>query len=474
MHAAEKFQVLEGHNSDVTGCDFFGFNLATCSADKSIKVWTKESKYFKETDFSPLLDHTYGVNCVRFSPFGTLLASCSTDGKVILWNAQDGEKVCELQHLSGSPIRVCCFSPTSAVLATGGDDEKVVLWDLATKCLLRVLEGHEAMITTLAFSPDSSFLISCSTAGDIMLWDARYGHGKCLSSVPDAHDLGILGCDFSPQYDAVSEGGFINANYIISTCGNDDLVKLWCIKTVSIKNITLLMKLEGHSGNVMSCRFSHDGTLLASTGGDRCVILWNPANGQALQKLEGHNRYVTCCAFSDSILMASGSNDKTVVIWSLDKDKLLKSAAEKTAEKEKKFIMDEKKQNILIWTVEDVLNWLKSLNLEHLNETFHSNAIDGKELIHLNHEILLTVLKIESLGVRNKILRAVQCLKNPLWQHVFSDSNEEGILSEFYCPITQEVMRNPVVAADGYSYEKCAIQEWLESGRDTSPMTNET
>ncbi|GAB4821371.1 hypothetical protein N2152v2_008417 [Parachlorella kessleri] len=42
----------------------------------------------------------------------------------------------------------------------------------------------------------------------------------------------------------------------------------------------------------------------------------------------------------------------------------------------------------------------------------------------------------------------------------------------FMCPITQERMRDPVVAADGYSYERHAIEAWL-STRDTSPMTND-
>lgn len=32
-------------------------------------------------------------------------------------------------------------------------------------------------------------------------------------------------------------------------------------------------------------------------------------------------------------------------------------------------------------------------------------------------------------------------------------------------------MRNPVVAADGYTYEHTAIVHWLK-GRRTSPMTN--
>ncbi|OQR72299.1 WD repeat [Tropilaelaps mercedesae] len=34
-------------------------------------------------------------------------------------------------------------------------------------------------------------------------------------------------------------------------------------------------------------------------------------------------------------------------------------------------------------------------------------------------------------------------------------------------------MQDPVIAADGYSYERGAIAQWLESGKVASPMTNE-
>lgn len=36
----------------------------------------------------------------------------------------------------------------------------------------------------------------------------------------------------------------------------------------------------------------------------------------------------------------------------------------------------------------------------------------------------------------------------------------------------QDVMHNPYLAADGYSYELEAIDEWLRTGHDTSPVTN--
>ena len=48
----------------------------------------------------------------------------------------------------------------------------------------------------------------------------------------------------------------------------------------------------------------------------------------------------------------------------------------------------------------------------------------------------------------------------------------------FLCPITQEPMVDPVVTADGQTYEREAIQRWIEQQRRrqlpcTSPLTGE-
>ena len=45
--------------------------------------------------------------------------------------------------------------------------------------------------------------------------------------------------------------------------------------------------------------------------------------------------------------------------------------------------------------------------------------------------------------------------------------------NEFICPITYDVMRNPVVASDGNSYERVAIEAVLRSGNGLSPLTRE-
>ena len=41
---------------------------------------------------------------------------------------------------------------------------------------------------------------------------------------------------------------------------------------------------------------------------------------------------------------------------------------------------------------------------------------------------------------------------------------------DFYCPISGELMKDPVSDPEGHSYERKYIMEWL-SGQKTSPMT---
>ncbi|TVU12422.1 hypothetical protein EJB05_46066 [Eragrostis curvula] len=53
-----------------------------------------------------------------------------------------------------------------------------------------------------------------------------------------------------------------------------------------------------------------------------------------------------------------------------------------------------------------------------------------------------------------------------------SVSDEICTPSYFICPISQDVMNDPHVAADGFTYEAEHIRGWLDSGHDTSPMTN--
>merc|ERR1712146_346013 len=49
-----------------------------------------------------------------------------------------------------------------------------------------------------------------------------------------------------------------------------------------------------------------------------------------------------------------------------------------------------------------------------------------------------------------------------------TDASAATLMPEFLCPLTRELMRDPVFTADGQTYEREAIEAWLRD-HDTSP-----
>jgi hypothetical protein len=53
-------------------------------------------------------------------------------------------------------------------------------------------------------------------------------------------------------------------------------------------------------------------------------------------------------------------------------------------------------------------------------------------------------------------------------------ASSDAVPSSFLCPITHEVMRDPVTTCDGQSYEHMAIKQWLaKSKHNLSPLTGD-
>ncbi|MEH1948686.1 MAG: AAA-like domain-containing protein, partial [Nostoc sp.] len=99
---------LEGHSDAVNSVVFSpdGKTLASASADKTIKLWNRDTG----KEISTLSGHSRGVNSVVFSPDGKTLASASADKTIKLWNRDTGKEISTLSgHSRG--VNSVVFSP---------------------------------------------------------------------------------------------------------------------------------------------------------------------------------------------------------------------------------------------------------------------------------------------------------------------------------------------------------------------------
>ncbi|KAM3917573.1 WD repeat, SAM and U-box domain-containing protein 1 isoform 2-T2 [Leptodactylus fuscus] len=446
----ELIRTLSDHIDDVNCCSFSDSFLATCSLDKTLRVYSL--KDFKEVSFSPLRGHTYAVHCCCFSPNQTVLASCSTDGKTILWSMYNGQILASLEQPSGSPVRVCRFSPSAMYLVSGAADGSVVMWNVPLLKFHRSGLVKDGSLVACAYSPGGNIFITGSSCGDLTAWDENM---RCLYS-DKAHDLGVTCCDFSSKTVTDTTRGV--ECFQMASCGQDNEIRIWLISVVCEKGFDMRCKLtlSGHSAPILSCAFSSDGETIVSGSVDKSVIIYGAKTGITLHILTHHKRYVTACALAaNQPLLATGSMDKTVTIWKLGQ----------TSDSPAPRIRRNTEFHIELWTEEEVRAWLSSEGLAEVEEQFRSNNIDGKELLSLTKDVLQHDLHIDSLGLRNKILRKIEDLKSKM------KATSCNVPEEFLCPITCEIMKDPVIASDGYSYERKAIESWI-STRRSSPMTN--
>jgi WD40 repeat protein len=76
--------------------------------------------------------------------------------------------------------------------------------------------------------------------------------------------------------------------------------------------------LMGHTSWVRSVVVSPNGQVLASGSGDRTIKIWSMQTGELLKTLTGHHTWIRTLAISpDNQMLVSGCNDNTVYLWEL-------------------------------------------------------------------------------------------------------------------------------------------------------------
>ncbi|MGP1474593.1 MAG: WD40 repeat domain-containing protein [Treponema sp.] len=351
-------RTLEGHSGDIDSVCYSpdGKYLASGGGwnDKTVKIWNAASGECIRT----FEGHTDNVISVSYSPANRYIASTSHDKTVKIWDAENGSCVFSLTD-NHDWILDLRYSPDGKYLAGGMHYGSIKIWDAATGALLRIIEGHSPLLTSVTDRFDEKDYDSCfyifpdSTGKYFAIKDDTTQvfetvSGNCL--LPEDY---IDYCDFSP--DGTQFAGFTYEGHeddskttVITVIKVWDIAKrklLWSFEVdVILKNIFYCdngqyiagyttdgtieiwdaatgkhIKTIADNWAMRDVGYSPDGRYIAGLTTHNRITLWDAKTKKKIRDLDGQSSFVSSISFRpDGKYLASGGFDGTIKIWELE------------------------------------------------------------------------------------------------------------------------------------------------------------
>ncbi|EAW11467.1 WD40 repeat domain-containing protein [Aspergillus clavatus NRRL 1] len=280
-------------------------SIASGSDDCTIKIWDWELGELEVT----LKGHTRAVRDLDYgSPpgaVGVLLASCSSDLTIKLWDPADGYK--NIRTLQGHDhiVSAVRFIPNGSLLASASRDMDVRLWDVTNGYCVKTIQGHTGWVRDVCASLDGRFILSTGDDMTVRLWDISAKPENKLTMV--GHENFNECCAIAPptsyQYLAplarlakVSRAG--STAEFMATGSRDKTIKLWDARG------TCLMTLTGHDNWVRAIVFHPGGRYLLSVSDDKTLRCWDLSQeGKCVKTIrDTHGGFITCLRWAPAIL----------------------------------------------------------------------------------------------------------------------------------------------------------------------------
>ncbi|KAK5994621.1 Vegetative incompatibility protein HET-E-1 [Cladobotryum mycophilum] len=255
-------QTLKGHTAMISSLVFSvdGRQFASGSYDNTVKIWDTGGCV------QTLEGHSNFVTSVAFSTDGQRIASGSRDKTIKIWDIGIGDSFQKTIESHKGSVTSTVFSDDGLRLGTGSWDNAVKIWDTATGLCLETLEGHDHLVTSIAFSADQR-IASGSYDHKIKIWKA----GVCLQTL-EGHTSFVTSVAFSAD----------TCGQRLASGSDDQTIKIWDTTTGAC-----LQTLTGHGGPLSSVAFSADQGVqrIASGSDDRTVKIWDAVTGVCLQTI---------------------------------------------------------------------------------------------------------------------------------------------------------------------------------------------
>jgi WD40 repeat protein len=184
-------------------------------------------------------------------------------------------------------------------------------------------QGHADFVEGVAWSPDSTRVVSGSADGTAQIWDATTGdhiytyrgHIDTYRSNPSSQG--------HPWVNRVSwspDGSRIASCDQFSVGGHVATVQIWEVETGKT-----LLTYKGHTNGVFTVAWSPNGKYIASCGYDTTLRIWEPINGNLIVGYQTSQALFGLAWAPDSTRIVVGGTGSVVWVVKADVEKLIYS-----------------------------------------------------------------------------------------------------------------------------------------------------
>ena len=279
--------------------------------------------------------HQDWVNDITVSndPGSSFYLTASNDQTFKVWETGSNRLMTVVRGHRGDVSRLI-LSDDNKQMISSGRDRSLKIWGVDSFFAPEVINAHENNIYTVAYSQDGRRLATGSEDGTARVWDVATG--RRLAILRGGRN--ILRVAFVPNPRPIRMGSESNhvsgskqdsvGGDLLATTGADGLVRIWDLRTE-----LEVQRFAGHTKQIHDLAFSPDGRLLATASDDQTVRLWDPLTGRLIRTMTGYSREVSTVAFSpDGRWLATGGWEAPVLIRNVETGEIVRSLVGHTAQ----------------------------------------------------------------------------------------------------------------------------------------------
>ncbi|KAL2072168.1 hypothetical protein VTL71DRAFT_11511 [Oculimacula yallundae] len=313
---------LESHQKPINCIAFHPIysSVASGADDCTIKVWDWELGELEKT----IKGHTRAVQDVDYGGprGGILLASCSSDLTIKLWDPADDYKNIRTLHGHDHSVSAVRFIPSGAagalssgnLLVSASRDKSLRIWDVTTGYCVKILQGHTGWVRAVCATHDGRFLLSTGEDITARLWDISGSNSEPKQAMV-GHEHYNICCAVAPptsyQYFARLAGlkkvplASSTAEFM-ATGSRDKTIKLWDARGTCLKT------LVGHDNWVNALLFHPGGKYLLSVSDDKTLRCWDLSqDGKCVKVLsDADEHFITCLRWAPSIVKDTPTGER--------------------------------------------------------------------------------------------------------------------------------------------------------------------